>query len=291
MSLSRLARLLVAFSVLAVWGCGAAEKPASPVAAPSAPPPEPAPPTEVRAPASDAAAPSPLASAEAPPPPVVADPLPPADYKKFDDIVSAKSKAKGKVAQLRVRREAYTSWKRFTAVPCVDKPTSGALTLHYKPEQRDWVRAMDSTPHDACATVTFKITAIYHGDLVEGAITHIGTIAPRTLASAPGGGDYASLDDALVDGPVAKGKTVVAKIRARVSDPKEVWVFDCEDKLKIGAFVWVLPKTPAQASRVAQLPSDGTCTSAHILIVDPIFPGPGKGETIQRPLAEIVSIP
>lgn len=249
-----------------------AEPSAGPMVEAPPPPPAPAPPP-----------------ATEPPPPETAPP--PADFTSLADAVRAGKAAVGKMLRLRVRRDHYTSGTQFTAVPCVERSGTSSIWLRYRPEQRDYVRAMHDTPSDACATVSFRVVAFRGGPapLVEGAIEHVGTLAPRRAATPPAGADYASIDDAILAGPDAKGKIIVGDFWAYDGDPKELWVHDCRRR---DAFLFVIPKTPAQKSLAQQLStSPSRCGPAHLVMADPDFVSSKGGESLKRPRADVASVP
>jgi hypothetical protein len=215
-------------------------------------------------------------------------PPPPADYLLHADVVKAGKKALGKMVRMQVRRDHYTSSKMFTAVPCKD---SGLVWLRYKPEQRDWVRAMHGTPHSACATVSFKVVSNHGGPapLVEGSIEHIGTLTPKPAEPAPPGADFASIDDAILAGPDAKGKVIVTDVWAYDGDPKELWVHDCH---RSDSFLFVIPKGASQQANARLLSNKpGRCGRAHLLVTNPEFVLGKNDGSMQRPLAEVVSVP
>jgi hypothetical protein len=218
-------------------------------------------------------------------------PPPPADFTSLADTVKAAKAALGKVVRLRVRRDHYTSATQFTAVPCVEPRGSGSIWLRYRPEQRDHVRAMYGTPNDACATVSFRVVAFRGGPapLVEGAIEHVATLAPKRAAPPPPGADYASIDDAILAGADAKGKIIAGDFWAYDGDPKELWVHDCR---RTDAFLFVIPKTRAEEALAKQLSnSPSRCRPAHLLMADPGFVASKGGESLARPRADVVSVP
>jgi hypothetical protein len=234
-------------------------------------------------------------AAPLPPPPTGASlrfggPPPNADYTSLADVVKAASKSVGKIAQLRVRRDHYTSATQFTAVPCVDRVANASIWLRYTREDRDWVRAMHDTPDDRCANVSFEIVAFRPppAPLVEGKIVHVADLAPEPAAPSPGA-DYGSIDDAIIDGEDARGKTIFANVWAYTGDPKELWVSDCR---RGDAFVFVIPKTAAEKALAAQLATKAsTCGPAHLVLADPSFVSKKGGESLQRPRADVVSVP
>lgn len=262
-------------------GCGGGgASPAPPIVIatePVAPPPEPP------ATAHAAPPPEPVAEPETPPPA--------ADFTSLAEAVKAGKASVGKVVRLRVRRDHYTSATQFTAVPCVEPRGSGSIWLRYRPEQRDHVRAMYGTPNDACATVSFRVVAFRGGPapLVEGAIEHVATLAPKRAAQPPAGADYASIDDAILAGPDAKGKIIAGDFWAYDGDPKELWVHDCR---RTDAFLFVIPKTKAEEALARQLSnSPSRCRPAHLLMADPGFVASKGGESLARPRADVVSVP
>jgi hypothetical protein len=268
--------------LLALLACGPAEKPVTtPVEILAVPPMPTASPPTVEAPS---------------PPPMRAPrrfdgPAPTPDFTAFGDVVAAASRSVGKIARLRVRRDHYTSAKQFTAVPCVDRVPNATIWLRYVPEDRDWVRAMHDTPHDACATVSFKVVAFRPppAPLVEGTIEHVATLEPKPPEPAPPGADYASVDDAIIDGADAKGKIIATEVWAYDSDPTELWVHDCKRR---DAFVFVRAKSGPQKALASLLStSPGRCATAHLLLAEPTYVSKMGNESMQRPRSEVVSVP
>lgn len=284
------AAAILLFSGLPGLACGSSTTAPAPIIVPTAavptasttptplPPPEPAPP-----------APAPVVSAEPPFPPET--PPPPADYQSFADVAKAGNKAKGKMVRLRVRRAHYTSATQFTALPCLESVPLATLWLYFQPEHRDWVRPMSGTDVDACATASFRVFAFRGGPapLVEGKIEHIGTVQPRRAAKPEPGSDYATIDDAILAGAEAKGKIIAGDFWAYDGNPKELWVHDYKQS---DAFLFVIPKTPAQRSLASQLSTTPrTCGHAQLRMVDPDYVAGGGGESLKRPLAEVVRVP
>lgn len=268
--------------------CGSSQSAPAPIVVPTASveAPPPAVPVGVVEPPPAPAKPEPPVEEELP-----ETPPPPADFMTLGDAAKAGSKAIGKMVRIRVRRDHYTSATQFTGVPCLERPPNTSLWLRYKPEQRDWVRALHGTPPDACGTVSFKVVAFHGGPapLVEGSIEHVGTLKPKKAKAPPAGAHYASIDDAILAGAEAKGKIIAADVWAYNGNPKELWVHDCKQH---DAFLFVIPKTPDQQALAAQLSNTpGKCGSAHLLMADPDYVAKGGGESLKRPRADVVSVP
>ena len=118
---------------------------------------------------------------------------------------------------------------------------------------------------------------------------HIGSIVPKPAAAAPAGADFATIDDAILAGSDGKGKLVTASVWAYNGDPRELWVHDCG---RTEPFVFVIPKTDAQRALAKQLPTEPrACGTATLRIKDPDFVLSGGHESMQRALAEVVSVP
>ena len=252
--------------------------------------------------ASNPVPPAPVVQEEPPPPalPVAVEeepplpaetPPPPADFTSLADVTKAGKKAVGKMVRLRVRRDHYTSATQFTAVPCVENVPLTTIWLRYRAEHKDWIRPMRDTPHDRCATASFKVVAFRGGaaPLVEGSIEHVGTVVPKRAAKPEAGADYASIDDAIIAGADAKGKIVAGDFWVYDGNPKQLWVNDCKGS---DSFVFVIPKTAEQQTLAKQLSNQpAQCARAHLRIVDPDYVAGGGGESLQRPRAEVVSVP
>jgi hypothetical protein len=272
----------VACTAAILFGCGSGGSAPSPIIVPSGPTGEAPQPVAVTLP------PQPSTDATAPAPPAETAP-PPADFFALAYVVQAGPLAIGKMVRLRARR-GYTSGTRFLGVPCLEDPPSTHLFLDYKPEQRDWARAMAGTPSDACATVSFRVIAFRGGvaPVIEGSIEHIGTVKPKQAATPSRGADYASIDDAILAGADAQGKIIAGDFLADRGNPKEIRLFDCK---RSDAMVLVISKTPAQQALADQLPeSPGACGRAHLRMTDPNFVA-RKGDSVTRPRADVVSVP
>lgn len=268
--------------------CAPSEPPIAPVVIPPSPP---------------AASPEAAPAAANPPGPPPARPAstspaaaevraPPADFTVYADIVKANKAAIGKIARLPVRRDHYTSARQFTAMQCNEpRGSNGSIWLRYGAEQRDTVRAMYGTPSDACAIASFEVVRVRPGPapLVEGALVHVSGVTPKPPVPPPAGADYGALDDAILAGADAKGKSVAADMWAYNGDPKQLRVHDCH---RSDSFVFVIPKTAAQEALARQLStSPGRCALAHLVIADPDFVLGGNDGSMQRPRADVLSVP
>lgn len=280
-----MSRTAFAAAILAGCGAGTADTAPPPIVVPTQPVVPAAAPVPVELPP---ATPASVVQADEPPPET---PPPPADYVSLGDVVLAGKGALKKMVRLRVLRDHYTSATQFTAVPCVESVPLTSIWLRYRPEQRDYVRAMHDTPRDACATVSFRVVAFRGGPapLVEGSIEHVGTIVPKKAAKPEAGADYASIDDAILAGAEAKGKIIAGDFWAYNGNPKELWVHDCK---RSDSFLFVVPKTTAQQNLGGLLShSPGKCERAHLMMADPDYVASGGGESLARPRADVVSIP
>lgn len=234
---------------------------------------------------------APVAKAEpvpvaATPPPATNESGPAVDFTSFAEMKAAMKGAIGKKARLRVYRDHYTSGKDFTAETCEGR---GSMRLQYSPEHRDFVRAMYKTPKNDCAFVTFEITGV--DDRIaffEGKTITIFGIEPRA-AIVPTGADFAFIDDVVIAGDDAKGKIVDGAFWAYNGDPTMLWVHDCS---RTDAMVFVPAKTAAEKALAKKLSNDPRkCGRAHLRIVDPKFFVGANDGGLQRPRAEVVSVP
>jgi hypothetical protein len=225
--------------------------------------------------------------APAPAPVAAAEPTPAADFTTFEDLKKAMKDAIGKTARLRVMRNHYTSGTEFTAESC---DGHGSMRIKYSPEQRDYVRAMYKTPKDECAFVVFKVTGV--DDRIaffEGTAIKIFGISPRIAIIPSTGADFAFIDDVLLAGDDAKNKVIDGFFYAYDGDPKMLWVSDCH---RNDAMVFVPVKTAAEKTLTARLSRDPRkCGRAHLRIVDPKFFLGANDGGMQRPRAEVVSVP
>jgi len=275
------ARFVVAVIVLALGAsCGGA--PAGPAVAPVLPPVEVKPFVPIAA-IPDPDAPRAVPAAAAAP----ADSGPAADYTSFEEMKAAMKGAIGKKARLRLYRDHYTSGKDFTAETCEGH---GSMRLQYAAEHRDFVRAMYKTAKSDCAFVTFEITGV--DDRIaffEGKTIKIFGIEPRAAVVPGGGADFAFIDDVVIAGDDAKGKIVDGVFWAYSGDPTMLWVHDCS---RTDAMVFLPVKTAAEKALAKKLSSDPRkCGRAHLRIVDPKFYVGANDGGLQRPRAEVVSVP
>lgn len=189
---------------------------------------------------------------------------PAADFASFRDVVANKDTAPGKTVLVR----GYISSAAPVGAPVVvsECESTGSMVLFratYKEAQRDLVRGTPSrnTGYGTkCPRIHLRVTAFSPSGAPLGEIVDIYDVRPDPApTNLPAGVDFVSMDDALMRGPAAVGRTVdtyVYQGHAEKKDGSDFVLLYTQGCAPHGGYNahFIVPVPPEQRAQILAIP-------------------------------------